>query len=85
MIQATFGSGNVFADLGFDDPKTEQIKSDLVGYLQDIIDDRDLTPRAAGAVIGLSAGEMHKLLRGRTGDYTVQDLRDFLTAFDSED
>ncbi len=85
MIRFTRGSGNIFADLGFDNPEECQRKADLVGWMQDVIDDRDLCTADAAAVVGLSASEMGKLLRGRAGDYEAAELREMLASLTTDE
>jgi tRNA C32,U32 (ribose-2'-O)-methylase TrmJ len=47
------GSGNVFADLGFDHPEEEKLKAQLVREIRDIIKRRKLTQAEAATLLGL--------------------------------
>lgn len=73
-VEATIGSGNVFADLGFDNPAEEQLKADLVSGLAAEIERRGLSQAAAGRLVGLSQPDVSKLLRGRTGGFSLDRL-----------
>ena len=60
------GSGNVFADLGFEHPEDELAKAELAITLSRIIKGMRITQRDAAARIGVSQPMVSKLLRGRT-------------------
>lgn len=77
---ATHGSGNVYADLGFDDPIEESIKADLVMGIMDEIERRGLSQTAAARLMGISQPDVSKLLRGRTGGYSLERLLGFTRA-----
>ena len=77
---ATLGSGNVYADLGFEDPTEESLKADLVLGIIDEIERRGLSQAAAGRLMGLSQPDVSKLLRGRTGGYSLERLIGFTRA-----
>ncbi len=68
------GSGNVFADLGLENPAEEKLKAELVSGLADEIERRKLSQTAAARLIGLSQPDVSKLLRGRTGGYSLERL-----------
>lgn len=73
-VEATIGSGNIFADLGFDNPAEEKLKADLVSGIAQEIERRSLSQTAAGRLIGLSQPDVSKLLRGRTGGFSLERL-----------
>lgn len=77
---ATPSSGNVYADLGFADPTEESLKADLVVRIIDEIEGRRLTQAAAARLLGLSQPDVSKLLRGRTGGYSLERLLAFTRA-----
>ncbi len=49
----TRGSGNIFADLGFDNPEEMATKAQLVSQINAIIKQRKLTQKNAGEVLGI--------------------------------
>ena len=73
---AEIGSGNVFADLEFANPDEETVKARIVREIQKVIDQRGLTQKQAGDVIGLPQSKVSTLLRGKwdDSDYTVDRL-----------
>ncbi len=77
----TRGSGNVYADLGFDEPNLELAKAQLARRLIAIIEERGLTQPAAGEVLGIDQPKVSMIARGRLGDFSVERLMHLLTRF----
>jgi predicted XRE-type DNA-binding protein len=76
---ATIGSGNVWQDLGFEDPEREEAKARLVLKIAIVIDGRCLTQERAGKIIGLSQPKLSRLLRGHWQSYSLDRLTRYLT------
>jgi len=74
------GSGNVFRDLGFPNPEREQLKARLTLQIFRIIKARKLTQAAAGGILGIKQPHVSGLMRGQSGNFSVERLMDFLTA-----
>src|ERR1700675_2273364 len=74
------GSGNVFRDLGFPNPEREQIKARLTLQIYRLIKARGLTQSAAGEILGIKQPHVSGLMRGQSGNFSVERLMDFLTA-----
>jgi predicted XRE-type DNA-binding protein len=74
------GSRNVFADLGFPNPEREQLKARLTLRNYRLIKDRGLTQAKAGAILGIEQPHVSGLMRGQSGNFSVERLMDFLTA-----
>lgn len=72
------GSGNVFADLGFENAEEENAKAKIVRKIQKVIDQRGLTQEQAGAIMGLPQSKVSTLLRGQWTSYTVDRLTRYL-------
>ena len=79
-IRVKEGSGNVFADLGFPNPEREQLKARLTLQIYRLIKDRGLTQAKAGAILGIQQPHVSGLMRGQSGNFSVERLMDFLTA-----
>ena len=76
---AEIGSGNVFADLEFANPDEETVKARIMREIQKVIDQRGLTQKQAGDIIGLPQSKVSTLLRGKwDSDYTVDRLTRYL-------
>jgi predicted XRE-type DNA-binding protein len=73
-------SGNVFADLGFPNPERELLKARLTLEIYRQIKGRGLTQAKAGAILGIKQPHVSALMRGRSGNFSVERLMDFLTA-----
>src|SRR6266849_4176375 len=79
-IRIKEGSGNVFADLGFPNHEREQLKARLTLQIYRLIKDRGLTQAKAGAILGIKQPHVSGLMRGQSGNFSVERLMDFLTA-----
>jgi predicted XRE-type DNA-binding protein len=79
-IRVKQGSGNVFRDLGFPNPEREQLKAQLTLQIYRIIKARKVTQTAAGEILGIKQPHVSGLMRGHSGNFSVERLMDFLTA-----
>ncbi|MDQ2986904.1 MAG: helix-turn-helix domain-containing protein [Armatimonadota bacterium] len=64
-------SGNVFADLDFENAQEELAKADLVIAIAKIIRSRRLTQSRVANEIGLDQPQVSRLLRGHTEGYST--------------
>lgn len=73
-------SGNVFADLGFDQDEAEhlRIRSALMATLRQVLLDRKLTQAAAAALLDVSQPRISDLVRGKIGLFSIDALVDML-------
>lgn len=78
-IEFEKGSGNVFADLGFPHPEQELLRARLTLQIHRIVKARKLTQVQAAKVLGIQQPSVSRLMNGRSGDYSVERLMDFLT------
>lgn len=78
----TRGSGNVYADLGFENPEEMLLKAKLVILLSKTIKARGLNQYQAAEVLGIDQPKVSALIRGRFQGYSLERLFKFLNAFD---
>lgn len=71
-------SGNVFADLGFDQPDLELVKAQLSHKIAKELAARKLTQRAAAGVLGIDQPRVSLLVRGKTGQFSLEKLIELL-------
>jgi predicted XRE-type DNA-binding protein len=83
-IKYTEGSGNVFEDLGFDNPGEELAKAKLASTIYDIIDDRKLNQKEIGNILGINQTTVSLLKNGRLADFSIEKLFSFLLALDQD-
>jgi predicted XRE-type DNA-binding protein len=79
-IPVTAGSGNVFADLGFENPEEELTKAQLATEIMRAIKRRRLTQVAAAALMGIDQPKVSALLNGRLSNFSSERLMRLLTA-----
>lgn len=73
-MTVTPGGGNVFTDLGFDNPEEELLKAKLVLEIRAIIKRRRLTQAMAAELMGLEQPDVSALTTGHTGKFTLDRL-----------
>lgn len=73
-------SGNIFADLGFPNPERELLKAHLTLQIYRLIKARKLTQIEAGQILGIQQPHVSTLMSGRSGNFSVERLMEFLTA-----
>jgi predicted XRE-type DNA-binding protein len=78
------GSGNIYADLGFDDPELEQAKAKLARRISELIEARGLTQTAAAELLGIPGSNLSKIVRGRLGEFSIERLIRLLRRFDQD-
>jgi predicted XRE-type DNA-binding protein len=79
-IEYDVGSGNVFKDLGLDNPEELLAKAKLASRIVDVIDARKLTQAAAAKVLGVDQPKVSLIYRGRLDDFSIERLMRFLNA-----
>ncbi len=73
------GSGNVFADLGFERAEEELTKAHLTASIAKAIKRRRFKNQTeVAAVLGIDQPKVSKLLRGHFAEYSVERLLNFL-------
>jgi predicted XRE-type DNA-binding protein len=77
-IAIQVSSGNVFADLGIDNPDEYLAKSELAAQILRIVQNRRLTQAAAGKVLNISQPKVSALLNGRLDGFSTERLFRFL-------
>jgi predicted XRE-type DNA-binding protein len=80
----TPSSGNVFADLGFDQPEEELARAELTLRIRRIIERRKLTKQKAARILGVSEPKIAQLVRGDLRPFSTERLLQCLTALDRE-
>ncbi len=73
-------SGNVFADLGLENPEGLLAKAELVQRIADIIAERKLTQVLAAKLLGIDQPKVSALLRGKLDGFSTDRLFRFLNA-----
>lgn len=78
-ISITRSSGNVFADLGFEDATAQvmAMRADLMIALEKAIKDQKLTQTSAATILGVSQARVSDLIRHKTDKFSL----DMLVAF----
>lgn len=76
----TRGSGNVFADIGLDQPEEVLAKARIVETIADLLASRNLSQQEAGRIVGLPQPQVSRLMRGDTWEFSYERLMRILTS-----
>jgi predicted XRE-type DNA-binding protein len=80
----TSGSGNVYADLGYENPEEMLLKAHLVMLLSKAIKAKGLNQYQAAELLGIDQPKVSALVRGQFRGYSLERLFKFLNALDVE-
>jgi predicted XRE-type DNA-binding protein len=81
-IELEKSSGNVFKDLGVENPEQELLKAELAYCVFKAIDEKNLTQVQAAKLIGVTQPDISKLKNGQYYRFTSERLFKFLNALD---
>src|SRR5271157_3794082 len=82
-LEVVRGSGNVFRDLGHEDPDVEQFKAILAAEIIKTLDREKLTVRAAHGRTGIAAADFSRIRNAELGRFTVDRLMSILNRLGS--
>jgi predicted XRE-type DNA-binding protein len=80
-IEVIESSGNVYADLDFNNAEEMMAKAKLAILISDIIKERKLTQKKAAEIMGVDQPKVSAILRGYLSGFTIDRLFRFLMAF----
>ena len=83
-IEVKESSGNVFADLGFEEPQEELAKADIICRICEIIQQQKLTQAQAAKILGIDQPKISALMRGKSSGFSSDRLFRFLNALDRD-
>jgi len=77
-IEFEMSSGNVFADIGIENPEEELTKAKLVWEIEQIIKSKKLTQAKAAKLMGINQPKVSALMRRKLDGFSVERLIHFL-------
>jgi predicted XRE-type DNA-binding protein len=77
-IEFEISSGNIFADIGFENAEEMLLKSELVRQINKIIKERELTSIQTRDLLNLNAELLSNLSKGRLTELTLENLFRYL-------
>ncbi len=80
-LKITHGSGNVFADIGFDKDEAENLKlrAELMMRIEDCCQKSGIPQAAMAEALGLTAPRLNALLKGKIGLFSLDALVNIAT------
>lgn len=79
-IECVMSSGNVFEDLGIENPEEELTKAKLVLEIEQIIKMKKLTQVMAAKLMGINQPKVSALLRRKLDGFSIERLIHFLNS-----
>jgi predicted XRE-type DNA-binding protein len=83
-IEISLGSGNVFEDLEFENPKEAKAKADLSREIHQIIKKRKINQTEAAKIMGIDQPKVSDIVRGKLSKYTLDRLIRFVRLLGSD-
>jgi predicted XRE-type DNA-binding protein len=80
----TRSSGNVFADLGFEQPEEMQAKAQIAYLITRIINHRHLSQKEAAAELGLTQPKVSNIMAGRLDGFSLVKLMMLMVKLDRD-
>src|SRR5437762_3212717 len=78
-IKVERSCGNVFRDIGLENPELLLVKATLISEIRSTMEERHLTDAAAAKVLGITPDDVDALLRGDVDDrYSMRRLASML-------
>jgi predicted XRE-type DNA-binding protein len=84
MKNVTKGSGNVFADLVFEDAEGLQLQAHLTQQIYSIIKQRELTQTKAAEILGLAQPNVSALMNGKFVNLSIERLLKLLVQLNQD-
>jgi predicted XRE-type DNA-binding protein len=78
VIEVEESSGNVFRDLGLDEPELLLAKSTLIIKIHAMMVDHGWTERATAKLLGVTTRDVHEMIRGDLDRYSETELKRFV-------
>lgn len=77
-IKVQSSNGNIFADMGLQNPEELLIKAELVRQISKIIATRKITQTKAAQILGIDQPKVSALLSGKLSGFSTERLLRFL-------
>ena len=77
-IEFEESSGNIFADLGFEDAEELQARALIGCHVVQLLNERNMKQREIAALLEIKQSEVSHLLNGHFSRFTTDKLLDFL-------
>ena len=78
------GSDNIFADIGVAHPERVMARAQVMTRITEIINERDLTQKAASELLGIPQSKVSCLMNGKLSMFSLDHLFELLNALDRD-
>jgi predicted XRE-type DNA-binding protein len=83
-IKCEASTGNVFADIGLNNPEEALAKAEMARQVNQIIATRELTQGQAGEILGIDQPRVSALSKGRLSLFSLEKLMQFASRLGNE-
>lgn len=77
-------SGNVFSDLGLDQPEEMLAKAEIVYRISQIISHRHLTQKQAADLLGITQPKVSNIIAGKLDGFSLENLLSLMVRLDRD-
>lgn len=83
-VKVTAGTGNVYADMGYENPEESLTKAKIAARIYEILQLRRLTQTASAKILGIDQPRVSDLSCGRLRRFSTERLFEFLNLLDQD-
>lgn len=84
MTKVTKSSGNIFTDMGIDNPRNELLRANLTARISLILQDKKIKQKEAAELLGIDQPKISALKNGRYTGFSVERLFSFLLCLEQD-
>lgn len=84
MVNITKGSGNIFEDMGFTNPRDELLKANLTARISAILQEKKIKQKEAAKILNIDQPKVSALKNGRYTGFSVERLLDLLLSLEQD-
>lgn len=77
-LEFEMSSGNIFADLGLDNPEERLVKAELARQINNLISNKELNQSQAAKLLGVDQPKISYLSKGKLDGFSIERLFRFL-------
>jgi predicted XRE-type DNA-binding protein len=77
-------SGNIFEDMGFDNPTDELLKANLTAHISALLQEKKIRQKDAARILNVDQPKVSALKNGRYAGFSVERLLDLLLSLEQD-
>lgn len=77
-------SGNIFSDLGFENPQEELLKANLTARICQILEEKNIKQKEIAEILGIDQPKVSAIMNGKYAGFSVERLLSFILALEKD-